>query len=173
MSLVYLGLGSNLGDRLSYIQQAVQLLKDNNDIKILYTSSFYETEPVGIKSEQWFINAVIAVETSIDAETLLKMCLEIESTLGRARDSINTKLNYESRTIDIDILFYDDLIISTDIVQVPHPRVHQRAYTLVPLLELNPDLIHPIFDMTLLDIHSTLLDPEEVYLYGTRRQRHE
>lgn len=169
MPLVYLGLGSNLGDRVGYIQQAVQMLKDNNDIKIINASSFYETEPVGIKSERWFVNAVIALETNIEPENLLKICIEIESILGRKRESLNKKLNYESRNIDIDVLFYDDLILSTDIIQIPHPKVHQRAYTLVPMLELAPDFIHPIFNSSIINIHTTLLDPEEVYLYGTRR----
>ena len=169
MPLVYLGLGSNLGDRVGYIQQAVQMLKDNNDIKIINASSFYETEPVGIKSERWFVNAVIALETNIEPENLLKICIEIESILGRKRESLNKKLNYESRNIDIDVLFYDDLILSTDIIQIPHPKVHQRAYTLVPMLELAPDFVHPIFNSSIINIHTTLLDPEEVYLYGTRR----
>lgn len=170
MARVYLGLGSNLGDRVGYIQQAVQFLNDTKNIEVINTSSFYETEPVGIKSEKWFVNAVVEIETTIDPEELLKLTTNIELKLGRIRDLSLGNPKYQSRTIDIDILFYDNEIVSTDMIQIPHPRVHERAYALVPMLELAPDYVHPIMGSNVSDIHRSLLEPEEVYLYGTRRE---
>ena len=170
MVTAYLGLGSNLGDRVGYIQQAVQFLKDSDNIDVILCSSLYETEPVGLQSEKWFVNAVVEIMTELDPEELLERCMSIESMLGRVRDPDIGNPAYQSRTIDIDVLFYGDMIISTDTIQVPHPRVHERAYALVPLLEISPAFVHPTMSMTVSQVHTMLLDPEEVYLYGTRRE---
>lgn len=170
MSLAYLGLGSNLGDRVGYIQQAVQFLKDTPNIKVIDTSSLYETEPIGLVSEKWFVNAVVEIETTLEPEQLLETCMNIEQRLGRSRELTAPKALYQSRTVDIDILFYDDIILANDTISIPHPRVHERAYALVPLLELAPDFVHPILGNTIKFIHRTLLEPEEVYLFGTRRE---
>lgn len=170
MTNVYIGIGSNLGDRVGYIQQAVQFLKDSENIEVVESSSFYETEPVGLKSEKWFVNAVLRIETDLPPQELLDTCQQIEHKLGRIRDESPDAPRYQSRTIDIDLLFYDDLIIATDALQLPHPRVHERAYALVPMLEIAPDFIHPILGNDIQLIHRTLLEPEEVFLYGTRRE---
>ena len=109
MAIVYLSLGSNLGDRVGYLQQATSLLSAVSDIKIVATSSFYESEPWQMNSENWFVNAIVQISTSLTPDELLKECQRIEAQLGRKRD-LNSK-NYIDRTIDIDILFYDDKII--------------------------------------------------------------
>ncbi len=166
MSIAYLGAGSNIGDRISFIQQANCLLNDSNDIKVLQCSSLYETEPVGFKDQDWFINAVLEVETSFSPEELLNHCLRIEKQLGRQREPDIHK--WGPRTIDLDILFYDDMIVSSDLVQIPHPRVHMRAHALVPMIEVNENFIHPIANKTILELHNDLEEVEEVYLYGTR-----
>ena len=106
MAIVYLSLGSNLGDRVGYLQQATSLLSAVSDIKIVATSSFYESEPWQMNSENWFVNAIVQISTSLTPDELLKECQRIEAQLGRKRD-LNSK-NYIDRTIDIDILFYDD-----------------------------------------------------------------
>ena len=111
MAIVYLSLGSNLGDRVGYLQQATSLLSAVSDIKIVATSSFYESEPWQMNSENWFVNAIVQISTSLTPDELLKECQRIEAQLGRKRD-LNSK-NYIDRTIDIDILFYDDKIINT------------------------------------------------------------
>ncbi len=166
MPIVYLGLGSNIGDKISYIQQAHKLLNDTPDITVTNSSSLYETEPCGVKEQDWFVNAALEVETTLSPEVLLYECQRIEKLLGRIRDS--ETFRWGPRTIDIDILFYDKLILATDLLQIPHPRLDKRAFMLVPLLELDPDFIHPIIKKSVLDIHSCLPAPEEVYLYGTR-----
>lgn len=170
MVRAYLGLGSNLGDRVGYIQQAVRFLNDADGIEVIETSSFYETEPIGMEAEKWFVNAIVEIETVIEPDDLIDITMDIEKKLDRVRDANMSKDTYLPRTIDIDILFYGDEIYSSEKVQIPHPRVHERAYALVPMLELNPHFVHPVIQRTMVFIHQTLLEPEEVYLYGTRRE---
>lgn len=167
MARAYIGIGSNIGDRIGYVQQAHKLLNDTKGIAVVTSSSLYETEPYGYKNQSWFVNAVLEIETELEPLELLRECQRIEKQLGRVRHPEAPQ--WGPRTIDLDILFYNDLIVSSDELQIPHSRVHQRAYALVPLLELAPDLIHPVIKETLIEIHSNLPDPEEVYLYGTRR----
>lgn len=166
MTIVYLGLGSNEGDRVGYVQQALQLLKDSTGIRVLSTSSFYETEPVGYKDQEWFVNAAVAIETSLTPEALLETCQRIENQQGRVRDPNNQN---GPRCIDIDILFFDTLLMKEPGLTIPHPRVHERAYALVPLLEINPRVTHPASGKTIEQLHHELEAPEEVMLYGTRR----
>lgn len=169
MAIVYLSLGSNKGDRVGYIQQATSLLKGFEHINVVQSSSFYETEPWGVDSENWFVNAVIQVSTTLFPSALLKQCQKIESMLGRNRDSEG---KYGDRTIDIDILFYDDKIISDETdgnkLIIPHPLLHERAFTLVPMLEIAPELVHPVYKKTMNTLYEELENPEMVYLYGTR-----
>jgi len=169
MAIVYLSLGSNKGDRVGYIQQATSLLKGFENINVIQSSSLYETEPWGVDSENWFVNAVIQISTSLLPIQLLKQCQKIEKMLGRNRDEEG---KYGDRTIDIDILFYDNKIISEEsnenALLIPHPLFHERAFTLVPMLEIAPDFIHPQFKKSVSDLHEELENPEMVYLYGTR-----
>lgn len=169
MAIVHLGLGSNIGDRLGYVQQAVSLLSGDKNIKLVSTSSFYETEPWKTKTDSWFVNAVATISTTYSPEELLAICQRIESQLGRKRDNTD---GYSDRTIDIDILFYDDKIINKhedgiDLI-IPHANAHERAFVLVPLLEVAPEYIHPVFKKSISDLYDDLADPEVVILYGTR-----
>ena len=169
MAIVYLGLGSNLGDRVGFIQQATSILGADDNIKIVSTSSFYETEPWNFKTENWFVNAVIVISTTYQPEELLKVCLRVEAQLGRDRAQ---ESGYNDRTIDIDILFYDDKVIDehengVDLT-IPHPLVHLRAFMLVPLLEVAPAYVHPVLKKSLTDLYDELEDIETVCLYGTR-----
>ena len=165
MSVVYLSLGSNLGDRVGYLQQATSLLKALPDLNVISTSSFYESEPWRMNSENWFVNAIIQISTTLAPDELLQECKKIEHILGRKHFS---KSVYEDRTIDIDILFYDDLIIKQDDLVVPHPLFHKRADVLVPMLEIAEDFVHPLFNKTVSEIYEDLENPEMVCLYGTR-----
>jgi len=164
MSRVFLSLGSNLGDRLSNIQQAVSSLSMSEHIKIVKTSSFYETEPWGNKNQEWFINAAVALDTDFTCEELLEFCQNIEVQLGRVRRE-NEK--WAQRAIDIDILMYDNKIIDKPNLIVPHPLMHLRAFVLVPMLEVKSDLIHPVLNKTISDLYDELANPEDVFLYGT------
>lgn len=165
MALVYLSLGSNKGDRVGFIQQANSLLNGFETINVVQSSSLYETEPWGVESENWFVNAVVQVRTSLSPKLLLAQCQKIEKMLGRNRE---LEGKYGDRTIDIDILFYDNVVMNEPELTIPHSHMHERAFTLVPMLELAPDMIHPVFKKTMTDLYEELENPEMVYLYGTR-----
>lgn len=165
MALVYLSLGSNKGDRVGYIQQANSLLNGFESINVVQSSSLYETEPWGVESENWFVNAVVQVRTSLSPRLLLAQCQKVEALLGRNREQEG---KYGDRNIDIDILFYDNLIMNEPDLVIPHKYMHERAFTLVPMLELAPEMIHPVFRKSMNDLYEELENPEMVYLYGTR-----
>lgn len=139
MHIIYLLLGSNIGDRLEWLKKAREGIEKT--IGHIYTqSSVYQTEPWGFSHKEDFYNQVIIATSDLHPAQILKGCLQIEKTLGRRRK----KRGYEARNIDIDILIIDDLIIETEGLKVPHPRLHERLFTLVPLCELAPYLIHPV-----------------------------
>lgn len=165
MTIAYLSLGSNQGDRIGYIQQATSLLNLTDNITIVRTSAFYETEPWNMATETWFVNAVIEIKTSLSAHELLTECQRIEKQLGRTPKET---AGYSDRTIDIDILFYGKEIIQDETLTIPHKYLHLRAFTLVPLLELIPDFEHPVLHKTISELHNDLENPEMVFLYGTR-----
>lgn len=165
MAIVYLSLGSNLGDRVGYIQQATSLLGMHADINIVATSSFYESEPWRMDSENWFVNAVVQISTSLTPEDLLEECQRIETQLGRSKCK---QAGYLDRTIDIDIVFYDKLILNTENLTIPHKHFHKRVFMLVPMLEIAEDFVHPFFGKTVESLYDEIEEPEMVCLYGTR-----
>lgn len=165
MAIVYLGLGSNKGDRVGFVQQATSLLGGVENIKIIRTSSLYETQPWLEKDTTWFVNAVVEIKTSLTPHDLLSECLRIEKQLGRNRE---LEGHFGDRTLDIDILFYDRDVINEENLQIPHKYFHQRAFIIVPMLELNEDYIHPELGKSITELHEELENPEMVYLYGTR-----
>ncbi len=165
MAIVFLSLGSNIGDRLGYVQQAAGILGTTKDIQIIATSSFYETEPWQMDSPNWFVNAIVQISTRLTPEELLIVIQRIESQLGRERSE---RREYTDRTIDIDILFYDDKIINTEKLTIPHRFFHRRACMLVPMLEIAQDFVHPLFKKSISDLYDELEEPEQVVLYGTR-----
>lgn len=129
----YLSLGSNMGDRLEMLKQAVLLLTEHPSIQIRKISSLYETDPVGFTEQDAFLNMVVYLQTDLSALELLDVCQDIENKLERKRD-----LRWGPRTIDIDILLYNQDYMSTDRLIIPHPRMYERAFVLVPLLEIDP-----------------------------------
>lgn len=134
---VYLGLGSNLGDREGNIAKALRSLAQ--EMSIEQVSSIYETEPIGYREQPWFLNAVCRGLTSLDPFSLLHLIKEIEGELGRV-----TLFPDAPRIIDIDILFYGDEILATEDLTIPHPKITERLFVLVPLAEIAPELIHPV-----------------------------
>lgn len=165
MAIVYLSLGSNKGDRIGYVQQAASLLGTDEGISIVRTSAFYESEPWNMNTKNWFVNAVVEAKTKYSPQELLEVCQRIEKQLGRTPEEKN---QYQDRTIDIDILFYNKDIINEENLTIPHKYVHLRAFTLVPMLELNSDFVHPVLHKNIVEMHNDLENPEMVFLYGTR-----
>ncbi|MDS1030304.1 2-amino-4-hydroxy-6-hydroxymethyldihydropteridine diphosphokinase [Bacillota bacterium LX-D] len=139
MAVAFIGLGSNLGDKQANIKRAIEMLNGHEEVDVTKISPNYETEPVGYAEQDNFFNAVVAVETSLTPLKLLELCLNIEQELKRVR-----KIKWGPRTIDLDILLYDDLIIKTEQLTVPHPYLHERWFALKPLNDLAPNLIHPV-----------------------------
>jgi 2-amino-4-hydroxy-6-hydroxymethyldihydropteridine diphosphokinase len=135
--IVYLALGSNLGNRLSNLKEAIAALPPQMEVKA--KSAVYETPPWGYEDQPKFLNQVIKVTTYLDPEPLLKHLKRLEVTLGRKETFQNGP-----RLIDIDILFYDDLILNTRSLVVPHPRLQERGFVLLPLMDIDPDLTHPV-----------------------------
>lgn len=133
-------LGSNSGDKRETIEKAVTMLSGKAG-RMVRASSYYETEPWGFECTELFLNRVVQFDTSLSPEEFLGICLETEKQLGRTRPA---NVRYASRTIDIDILFFGDEVISTEALTVPHPRMALRNFVLVPLNEVMPDFIHPL-----------------------------
>lgn len=154
MSIAYLGIGSNLGDRLNNINKALRSLSSKNKVKIIKVSSFYETEPQGgPPGQDMYLNGVIALKTELDPEELLKTCLKVEETLGRVRLVKNG-----ARTIDLDILFYDDIVVNGDNLKIPHSRMYEREFVLKGLCEINPKKIHPVLKKRVSELYADLLN---------------
>lgn len=133
----YLALGSNLGDRLGTLQRAVDLLGEREGIEVLRSSRVYETEPVG-PPQPAYLNAVLEIATDLEPRGLLEASLEIEAALGRERSE-----PWGPRTLDVDVLMYDELEVREPDLQIPHPRMHERGFVLVPLGELTADPMLP------------------------------
>lgn len=148
MAIAYLALGTNIGNkRRNMITAAVLLAERVGDVLAL--SGFYETEPWGFQSENTFLNAALQLETSLSPLELLKATQQIEVEMGRTQKSNGT---YHDRIIDIDILLYDDLILQTPELTLPHPLMQDRRFVMEPLLEIAPNVVHPVFKKTVVSL---------------------
>jgi 2-amino-4-hydroxy-6-hydroxymethyldihydropteridine diphosphokinase len=135
----YVGLGSNLGDRSATLARALELLGERQGIDIVVASSFRETDPVGYVDQPRFLNAAVAIETSLSPEALLAALLDVERELGRTRQGPR----YGPRTVDLDLLLMEGITVDEPGLTVPHPRLHERVFALAPLAELDPSLVVP------------------------------
>ena len=138
---VFLGLGSNLGDRAHNLTHAIQQLSTAG--RVVAQSSLYESEPVDVVAQPWFLNCAVSLETELEATELLTIVLAIERKMGRLRSQVKS-----ARVIDLDIVLYGDFIIETPELTVPHPAMHLRRFVLVPLAEIAPDAVHPLLHKT-------------------------
>ena len=153
MNKVCLLTGSNLGDRIKNLRKARELIIDKIGI-LLLKSGIYETEPWGYKSTKYFLNQCLLLDTKIRATTVLTRIVEIEKQIGRTRDTGG----YADRIIDIDILLYNDEYIKLKNLCIPHPKMHQRNFALIPLCEIIPDYIHPVLGKRLEEILAECTD---------------
>ena len=157
---VYLLLGSNLGDRLQVMQTARELIqKEIGEIHAI--SSVYETAPWGVLDQPAFLNQVVKIQTELKAEEVLRIILEIEHDLGRVRYE-----RWGARVIDIDILYFRNLILNSARLTIPHPRLHERRFTLAPLAEIAPDYVHPVLNKSSLQLLASCPDDSEVKIFS-------
>ena len=145
MTRCYILFGSNLGDKEALLERACALI-NNRCGMLVERSSAYLTEPWGFEAEEWFLNELLVVETELEPDALMDALLKIEAELGRVRHPEIE--GYCSRTADLDILYYGDKIINTSKVTIPHPRLHLRKFALMPLCEIIPDFLHPVFNLS-------------------------
>jgi 2-amino-4-hydroxy-6-hydroxymethyldihydropteridine diphosphokinase len=153
---IYIGLGSNLGNRLANIRKAIELMEEEG-IEIIDKSSLYETEPVGYKQQGWFLNSVVRGKTELSPKRLWKMLEKIEKLMGREKE-----VKWGPRIIDLDILFYGNKILNDEQLQIPHSELHKRRFVLVPLQEIAPQLVHPVLNKSIRELLGELKDNSEV-----------
>lgn len=157
--VAYLSLGSNLGNRLAHLRDAIARLQSAG--RVTRVSSFYETEPVELKEQPWFVNCAVELRTALTPVMLLHKLLEIERSMGRERT-----LPKGPRNIDIDLLLYDDETVNTAELTLPHPALHERHFVLAPLAEIAPDAVHPTLRKTAKQLLQTQSFAEEVKRLG-------
>ena len=156
---VYLGLGSNLGDREANLRRALRDLTPS--ITLVKSSSVYETEPWGYEDQPQFLNCACSVLTQLSPQELIDAIKKVESAMGR-----QPTFPYGPRVIDVDILFYGDLLIDQESLVVPHPRLLERAFVLIPLVEIAPELVHPQLGLTVSELLERVDGSEGVRLWG-------
>ncbi|WP_075558885.1 2-amino-4-hydroxy-6-hydroxymethyldihydropteridine diphosphokinase [Parabacteroides timonensis] len=148
MAIAYLALGTNIGNKRRNMITAAALLAERVG-DVLALSGFYETEPWGFQSDNTFLNAALQLETSLSPLELLKATQQIELEMGRTQKSNGA---YHDRIIDVDILLYDDLILQTPELTLPHPLMHERLFVMEPLAEIAPNVIHPVFKKSVISL---------------------
>jgi 2-amino-4-hydroxy-6-hydroxymethyldihydropteridine diphosphokinase len=157
--LIYLSLGSNLGDRGANLERAIESLSDIG-VRVLRRSSIYETEPVDVLEQPWFLNCVVEAETSLEPRELLHGLQAIERKLGSRK-----LVPRGPRIIDLDVLFYETAIIHADGMEIPHPRLPERRFVLVPVAELAPGLRHPVLRATAAELLAATQDRSAVRIW--------
>jgi 2-amino-4-hydroxy-6-hydroxymethyldihydropteridine diphosphokinase len=158
----YIGVGSNVGDRYAHCSAAVEALNRLGGTRVVGCSRWYETEPVGAIAQEWFLNGAVAIETTLSPHDLLARCRYLEGNRGRDRAR---EVAGGPRPLDLDILLYGDQVIATPDLHVPHPRMAERAFVLIPLDDLAPRAVHPVLKRTISELRAGLVDPHQVRLY--------
>ncbi len=174
MTTIHLSLGSNLGDRAQNIARAIAALGARG-VRITHKSSLYETEPVDVRGEGWFLNCVVEAETNMTPQQLMQMILIIERSLGRLRPRVSEGPK-EPRTVDLDILLFGSSVVDTPELKIPHPRIADRRFVLVPFSEIASGAQHPVLGKTISQLLAETGDRSEVRPYepadgGAQNQR--
>jgi len=157
----YIAVGSNLGDRLSNCQKGISELTKKTNSQLIRLSDFYQTQPMYIEDQDWFINGVFSIQTKYSPHELFHSIKETEILLGRDL----TAKRYGPRVLDLDILMMDNLIINTQNLNIPHPRLHERRFVLQPLSDIAAEIVHPILNKNIKELLIDLNDDQKVYRY--------
>jgi 2-amino-4-hydroxy-6-hydroxymethyldihydropteridine diphosphokinase len=165
--IAYIGIGSNLGDKVRQCEKAIfELLKIDGHV-LLAQSSFYKTKPIGFTRQDWFINSVIKIKTDLEPKELLRELKEVEAQLGR-----RTTFRWGPRTIDLDILLFDNAEVRTEELQIPHPSMQERQFVLLPLIEIDPDLVHPVLKKTVKTLSEEIEEDQGVVKLDSLPESH-
>ncbi len=155
--MAYIGIGSNLGHKLNNCLQSIKKIGQLPNCNVIARSSLFKTEPQGVRGQDWYANCVVKIRTKLTPFELLTSLMNIELDMGRIR-----KKKWEARIIDLDILLFNQEIISSESLSIPHPLLHERRFVLEPLAELAPGLIHPILKLTIIQLKNAL--PQRPYV---------
>ncbi len=155
--IAYIGIGSNVGNKVDQCEKAISEILKVDRHKLLAKSSFFKTQPIGYTSQDWFVNGVIKIETDLEPLDLLRVLKTIEFHLGRTET-----FRWGPRTIDLDILIFDDREMRTEELQIPHPLLHERQFVLIPLAEIDRDLVHPVLKKTIGELLNNLKEDQGV-----------
>jgi 2-amino-4-hydroxy-6-hydroxymethyldihydropteridine diphosphokinase len=160
--IVYISAGSNMGNRLQNCRQGITALTRSGDLRIVAQSRVYMTEPVDYEDQDWFINLVVKLETTNTPFELLDTIKSVQRAAGRKRDVIR----FGPRVLDLDIIFFDDLVLDSDRLVVPHPRMHQRRFVLKPICDIDPTIVHPVLEKDMQSLLDALgKDEQKVFEY--------
>jgi 2-amino-4-hydroxy-6-hydroxymethyldihydropteridine diphosphokinase len=153
----YISVGSNLGNKLENCRSGVAGLANSADIRLIKQSPVYRTEPVDYLEQDWFVNYVVKIETELDPFALLEEIEAVENDAGRVRDTIR----YGPRILDLDIILYDDIVLDDAKLTIPHPRMHKRRFVLKPICDIDPDIVHPVLQRTMISLLENLAEKEQ------------
>jgi len=154
---VFISVGSNLGGKLDNCLNGIAALTDSGKSLIAAASRFFRTSPVDYTDQDWFVNAAVKISTTMEPLALLDELVAIQQQLGRKADTVR----FGPRVLDLDILLYDDRVIRTPRLEIPHPRMHKRAFVLQPICDINPSITHPVLGQTVADLLSRLDDEDQ------------
>ena len=152
-----ISVGSNLGDKMGNCRQGVDALLASGQALLLKASPYYRTSPVDYLDQDWFVNAAVNVETGLEPVELLGTLQSIQQQTGRLKGGIR----FGPRVLDLDIIFYDQLVMKTPALEIPHPRMHKRRFVLQPICDIDPDIVHPLLNMPVISLLNQLDDNEQ------------
>lgn len=154
---VYISVGSNLGGKLDNCLKGIAALTESGQSTLQCVSRFFRTSPVDYARQDWFVNAVVKIKTALDPSALLDELTAIQQRMGRKADTIR----FGPRVLDLDILLYDDLVMRTPRLEIPHPRMHKRAFVLQPICDIEPTIVHPVLGKTVTELLQRLDDGDQ------------
>ncbi len=155
--VVYLSVGSNLGDKLDNCLKGIAAVTETGESALYRTSRFYRTSPVDFTDQDWFVNAVVKICTRLDSVALLDQLIAIQKRLGRKTEIVR----FGPRVLDLDILLYDDCLVQTQRLEIPHPRMHKRAFVLQPICDIDPAVTHPVLGKTVAELLECIEDKDQ------------